>query len=214
MVQSPAAVYADLTVPGKTGVPAGLEKLADQISEMHNRSRTHLALAKTVRSRDQSRRQTLDASSQSRRSVDCIIARSGVLAERRCYSDHLPLSADFNGVPARPRSCVEPYRWRPVLTLIGFPLDFVAAAIADSNLRERPTVDMAWLQMLRSGNLEVYHTLAAWLTLNEGICYSRRLTTVVPAASTERTGCRGKYQRHRHRPQQCYGTERHGPTEE
>ena len=58
---------------------------------------------KTVRSRGRFNRQTLDASSQSRRSADCTIATSGVLPERRCHSDHLPLSADFNGVPTRPQ---------------------------------------------------------------------------------------------------------------
>jgi len=51
----------------------------------------------------------LDASSQSRSSADCIIGTSDALLKRRYYSDHLPLSADFNGVPARPRSSVEPH---------------------------------------------------------------------------------------------------------
>jgi hypothetical protein len=32
--------------------------------------------------------------------VKCIIATGGALPERRCQSDHLPLSADFHGVPA------------------------------------------------------------------------------------------------------------------
>jgi hypothetical protein len=38
-----------------------------------------------------------------------MIATSGALPEGRCHSDHLPLSADFNGVPGRLRPRVEPH---------------------------------------------------------------------------------------------------------
>jgi len=79
-------------------------------------------------------RPMLTESSQSRKSVDCIIGTSGALPERRYYSAHLPLSADFNGVPARPRSSVEPHLkiTEAAADLIGFPLDFVAIPSADS----------------------------------------------------------------------------------
>src|SRR5262249_8437319 len=60
-------------------------------TEYYHRSRTHLALGKDSPEPRPIQRQTLDASSQSRRLVDCIIATSGALPKRRCHSDHVPL---------------------------------------------------------------------------------------------------------------------------
>ena len=60
-------------------------------TDYYHRSRTHLALAKDSPEPRPTRHQMLDASSQSRRSADCIIGTSGARPERCCYSGYLPL---------------------------------------------------------------------------------------------------------------------------
>jgi putative transposase len=76
-------------------------------ADYYHRSRTYLALAK-----DSPEPRPIQTPGTGRitaipQVVDCIIATNDPLPKRRYYSDPLPLSADFNALPVRPRSSVD-----------------------------------------------------------------------------------------------------------